>query len=98
MYWTNTPMIDFQDKTVLVTGGGAGIGRATAEAFARAGARLAVLEIDAGRAAALHEAFPEALIVEGDATDRAAVADLARAIEQHFGGLDVLVNNVGDFL
>jgi len=91
-------MIDFKDKTVLVTGGGAGIGRATVAAFAQAGARLAVLEIDADRAAALRRDLPEALVVEGDATDRAAVADLAGQVEQRFGGLDVLVNNVGDFL
>ncbi len=91
-------MIDFQDKTVLITGGGAGIGRATVEAFTQGHARLAVLEIDAGRATALRQALPEALVVEGDATDPAAVADLARQVEQRFGGLDVLVNNVGDFL
>ena len=57
-----------------------------------------MLEIDAGRAEELRQAFPEALVVEGDATDRAGVADFARQVEQRFGGLDVLVNNVGDFL
>jgi len=93
-------MIDFQGRTVLVTGGGAGIGRATVEAFAAAEARLAVLEIDAGRAAELRQALADAdaLVVEGDATDGTCVADFAAQVEQRFGGLDVLVNNVGDFL
>lgn len=95
-------MIDFTGKTVLVTGGGAGIGRATAEAFGRAGARLVVAEIDPARAAdvrqALEAARIEALVVDADVTRADQVASLADRIGTRFGGLDVLVNNVGDFL
>ncbi|MHC5348845.1 SDR family NAD(P)-dependent oxidoreductase [Metapseudomonas furukawaii] len=95
-------MIDFTGKTVLVTGGGAGIGRAVVEAFARAGARLAVAEKDGERAAALCDWLAgqgsEALVVQADVTDRDQVLSLADRIEARFGGLDVLVNNVGDSL
>lgn len=92
-------MFDFGNRTVLVTGGGAGIGRATAQAFADAGARLAIVEIDPDRAADVRDALGgDALVVVGDVTDPAVVAGLADAIGQRFGGLDVLVNNVGDFL
>jgi 3-oxoacyl-[acyl-carrier protein] reductase len=95
-------MFDFAGKTVLVTGGGAGIGRATVDAFARAGASVAVIEIDADRAestqAALKDAGVQALVVVGDVTDARVVADLAAQIDARFSGLDVLVNNVGDFL
>lgn len=95
-------MIDFTNKTVLVTGAGAGIGRAIAEAFGKAGAQVAVAEIDAARAAevraALQGAGVEALVVEADVTRSDDVQRLAAAIEQRFGGLDVLVNNVGDYL
>lgn len=92
-------MFDFNGKVVLVTGGGAGIGRATAEAFSRAGAQLAIVEVDAGRAADVQAALGDAaLVVTGDVTDPAVVAGLADAIDARFGGLDVLVNNVGDFL
>lgn len=95
-------MIDFKNKTVLVTGGGAGIGRAIAQTFGEAGARVVVAEIDPARVTEirklLQEAGVEALVVETDVTKGAAVAALADAVEQRFGGLDVLINNVGDFL
>ncbi|WP_166363704.1 SDR family NAD(P)-dependent oxidoreductase [Pseudomonas akapageensis] len=95
-------MMDFTGKTVLVTGGGAGIGRAIVEAFARAGARLVVAEIDAARAAdvrnVLESSATEALVVETDVTVREQVMALAEQIQERFGGLDVLVNNVGDSL
>lgn len=91
-------MFDFASKTVLVTGGGAGIGRAAVEAFAAAGARLAVVEVDHERADSVRAALPDALVVTGDVTDQAVVAELAAQVAAKFGGLDVLVNNVGDFL
>lgn len=92
-------MFDFTGRTVLVTGGGAGIGRATAEAFKAAGARVATIEVDPARAEAVRASLGEdALVVVGDVTDAAAVADLAAKVDAAFGGLDILINNVGDFL
>jgi NAD(P)-dependent dehydrogenase (short-subunit alcohol dehydrogenase family) len=92
-------VFDFSGKTVLVTGAGVGIGRATAEAFAKAGARLSIIEIDPERAASVRAALgPEAIVIEGDVTDPAAVARAAERVEAQCGGIDVLVNNVGDFL
>ncbi|MDX2274294.1 MAG: SDR family NAD(P)-dependent oxidoreductase [Hyphomonadaceae bacterium] len=92
-------MFDFSGKSVLVTGGGVGIGRATAEAFANSGAQVAVIEIDPERAASVRDALgARGLVIEGDVTQSADVARAAKEIEARFGGLDVLVNNVGDFL
>ena len=95
-------MLDFTGKTVLVTGGGAGIGRAIAEAFGRTGASVVVAELDAGRVAdtraALEGAGVDALVSQTDVRDRAAVDALMEQVKARFGGLDVLVNNVGDFL
>lgn len=92
-------IFDFAKKAVLVTGGGAGIGRAIVDAFAKAGAEVAVLEIDAERAADVEKSLGDkGLVVTGDATDHDTVAALAKKIDERFGGLDVLVNNVGDFL
>lgn len=56
--------LDFEGKLVLVTGGGAGIGRATVEAFANLGASVVALEIDPERAEALrHPSGDRALVV-----------------------------------
>ena len=92
-------MIDFKDKVVLVTGGGVGIGRGTCEAFAEAGATVVTIEKDRERAADVRTALGERhLVIEGDVTVQADVDALAATIADRFGGLDVLVNNVGDFL
>lgn len=95
-------MLDFTGKTVLVTGGGAGIGRGIAEAFAKAGANIVIAELDESRVidmrAQLEGANGDVLISQTDVRDSAAVNALMEQVKERFGGLDVLVNNVGDFL
>jgi len=85
-------------KTIMITGAGAGIGRATAREFLGAGWRVALV---GRRAEPLREAaggHPDALVLPFDVTDAAAVergfADCSRA----FGRLDALFNNAGIFL
>ena len=95
-------MAEFSGKAVLITGGGAGIGRATLEAFAAQGAAIATIEIDPARAASLRDALRHhtqgVLIEEGDITTPGQAAQFAARVERQFGHLDVLVNNCGDFL
>lgn len=91
-------MIDFTGKTVLVTGGGVGIGRGVAEGFAKAGAKLIIAEIDADRAAEVARAIPGAEVVVCDVLDRTTPALLAERVNAVSGKLDVLVNNVGHFV
>lgn len=92
-------MIDFDDKVVLVTGGGTGIGRATVSAFADLGATVVALEVHKARAEELRDSAGERVVVfEGDATDPTDVSALAEAVGERFGRLDVLVNNVGDIV
>lgn len=86
-------------KVALVTGGGAGIGRATAELYARAGMRVAVAEIEPARVEAVREVLGEGhLVVEADVRKSGDVARVISAVTERFGRLDVLVNNVGDYL
>jgi len=90
--------LDFAGKTVLVTGGGVGIGRAIAEAFAGAGAQVVIAEIDPANADAAEAAMPSARVIRCDVRQRGVGAMLAERIAAETGRLDVLVNNVGHFV
>ncbi len=90
--------LDFTGKTVLVTGGGVGIGRAIAEAFASAGAQVVIAEIDPTRADQAEAAMPSARVIRCDVRQRGVGAMLAERIAAETGKLDVLVNNVGHFV
>lgn len=91
-------MIDYSGKHVLVTGGGVGIGRGIAEAFAAAGAHVFIAEIDPQRAADVAAAIPSADVIVCNVLDRSVPAMLAERIDAKAGRLDVLVNNVGHFV
>lgn len=90
--------LDFSGKVVIVTGIGVGIGRAIAEAFADAGARVFGVENDEQRADSLAAARPDIEVIRADICARATPAQLAALLEEAGGRLDVLVNNVGHFL
>ncbi|MEO7383857.1 MAG: SDR family oxidoreductase [Novosphingobium sp.] len=90
--------LDFTGKTVLITGGGVGIGRGIADAFYAANAHVVIAEIDAERAESVATALPLATVVTCDVLDRKTPALLASAIADQSGRLDVLVNNVGHFI
>jgi NAD(P)-dependent dehydrogenase (short-subunit alcohol dehydrogenase family) len=89
-------------KVAVVTGGGGGIGRGIAEAFASYGARVVVAEIDPDRAAdteqAIRDAGGEAHAFVTDVREGAEVARLAEATLRDLGRVDVLVNNVGHYV
>ena len=97
-----TQMISLAGKVALVTGAGGGIGRSIAESFARLGAQVALLDRHAGRLAEVEAAFIEKgwdhLPIEADVRDVDSAASAMHAIEERYGRLDVLVNNVGSTL
>lgn len=87
-------------KTILITGGSRGIGAATARLAAQHGYRVAinyVRERDAAQAVVddIGARGGHALAFQADVTDSAAVTTLFEAVDEAFGGVDVLVNNAG---
>lgn len=84
-----------ENRVVLVTGGGSGIGAAIARSFDAEGARVAVLDLDPDAARSVVEGLARGMAVQCDVTDRAAVDLAVDQVARHWGGLDVLVNNAG---
>ena len=92
-------MKKFDDKTVIVTGGGGGIGGATCRRFAAEGARVAVYDLNLAAAQAVAQAITatggSATAFHCDITDRASVDAAVAATLEQLGPIDVLVNNAG---
>lgn len=87
-----------QSKTAVITGGGQGIGLAIGKAFVSAGARVVLGDVyaEAAKTAAESLGGPEvATAFTCDVTDAAAVEAMLNHARDHFGSLDVMVNNAG---
>jgi 3-oxoacyl-[acyl-carrier protein] reductase len=83
-------------KAAIVTGSARGIGRATAELFAREGAKVLINDIDGEVAEqAASEIDGETAVFAGDLTEPGAPDDLVAAAVEAFGAVDVVVNNAG---
>ena len=87
----------FAGKTAFVTGGGSGIGRATALAFAEEGAKVAVADLKGADAVAdeINVAGGEAMAITLDVTDQASVDAAVDAVVARWGRLDCAFNNAG---
>jgi 3-oxoacyl-[acyl-carrier protein] reductase len=85
-----------KDKVALITGGAAGIGKATAQRFVEEGARVAICDVneEAGTAA-LRELGPEADFCQVNVMDRQAVQEWVDGVVERYGRVDLLVNNAG---
>lgn len=88
-----------RDRTSIVTGGGSGIGKSIAERFAQAGADVAILDIDEAAAEETVQGIRDdggsAAFFPCDVAEWDEVHDAVEAVVDHFGGLDILINNAG---
>ncbi len=94
---TDTDLLALTGRTAIVTGGGSGIGQAIAHRLARAGARVAILDVaDATPTVdAIRAAGGEAMTLACDVTRQRAVDDAFAQLLDQWGALDVLVNSAG---
>ena len=91
-------LLDFSEKVVLITGGSTGIGRATAFAFARQGAKVCIGDINAEAAETLEQIKRDGgqgMFVRTDVTQASSVEALVKAAVETFGGLHCAFNNSG---
>lgn len=92
--------MDVRDKVVIITGASAGIGRETAQVFAQAGAKLALVARSTDALNLLADELRQSgntnvLAVTTDMTNPAAVQQMVEQVAQHFGRIDILINNAG---
>lgn len=88
----------FEGRTLLVTGGGSGMGAATARTFAERGGRVAVLDLRAEAAGKVAGDIPDALAVTADVSDEESVAAAVRTVDAGLGRIDCVVNAAGHHL
>jgi NAD(P)-dependent dehydrogenase (short-subunit alcohol dehydrogenase family) len=95
----NPPDISLADQVAVITGGGGGIGRAIALAYASVGAHVVIADIVPERCeettARVQEMGRQALGIPTDVTDTNQVRALIAKADEHFGRIDILVNNAG---
>lgn len=95
-------LLDFSGKVAVITGSGSGLGQGIAARFAQAGAAVVIHYRTSASGAdqllqRLKDQGARVMVQGGDLTQPAAAADLMASAVEHFGRLDVLVNNAGTF-
>lgn len=88
-----------EDQVVLIVGGSGGIGQASADLFAKAGAKVVLAARNRTKADEkakdINDAGGEAYVIEVDVTDHASVSAMAREVHDDLGQIDVLINAFG---
>jgi len=86
-------MYQLKNKVVIVTGAGGGLGKAFANAFAAEGAKVAIADINLEGAEQTAKEISGSIAIKVDVTSEASVKAMAEKVVEHFGRIDVLVNN-----
>lgn len=85
----------FAGKVLFATGAGSGLGAATARRFAAEGGRIAVVDLDSDRAAALAAELDGSIAVACDVSDEASVEQAVQETQERLGRLDCVLNTAG---
>jgi NAD(P)-dependent dehydrogenase (short-subunit alcohol dehydrogenase family) len=85
----------FAGRTLLVTGGGSGMGAATARMFTGRGGRVAIVDYSGDAAHKVAEELPGAIAIESDVSDEDSVRAAAARVDAEFGRIDCVVNAAG---
>ncbi|WP_345471865.1 SDR family oxidoreductase [Glutamicibacter ectropisis] len=94
---SQSPQINEATRTVVITGAGSGIGRATARLLLSQGWNVVLAGRTKSTLEETAQSHPSALVIPTDVTDASAVDELFSAAQQRFGSVDVLFNNAGVF-
>jgi NAD(P)-dependent dehydrogenase (short-subunit alcohol dehydrogenase family) len=86
---------DLAGKVAMVTGGARGIGFGTAQALAKRGAVLVIVDLENRAAESAAAGLPGALGLAADVTDRGAMQRVVATVTERFGGVDVVIANAG---
>jgi len=87
-------MKQLENKVAIITGGSAGIGAATAVKFAQEGAKVVIWDVDEAKGKALAEKL-NAAFAKVNTANYAEVEAAAKAVNEQFGRIDILINNAG---
>jgi NAD(P)-dependent dehydrogenase (short-subunit alcohol dehydrogenase family) len=94
--------MQLDNKVAIITGGGSGIGSATAERFAKEGAQVIIADRDESRAGMvtdkIHLEGNQAICITTDISQEGDVEKLIRSVEDKYGKIDILVNNAAVFV
>lgn len=91
-------MKDLEEKVVLITGGTQGIGLATAKLLSKKGAKIIILARTESDLHKVHEQIPNSLTLSVDVRDIQAIKNAVKKAKEHFGRIDILINNAGQGL
>lgn len=87
-----------EDKVVLITGASEGIGKATAELLHSKGANLALASRSKDKLEAVAASLPGSFVIPVDMTDGDSIVNMVKGVQDHYGRIDVLINNAGQAL
>lgn len=87
--------MEIKDKVVIVTGASSGIGAATAKLLSQKGAKVVLAARSKEKLEAFAKELPNSFVIPTDMTKAEEIAEMVKKTKEHFGRIDILINNAG---